>query len=138
MSDWLNVERALMKSLTDLALGFPIIQENDSQERIAAAGASDFWLEVVDLIAPTEPLDKDMTDQYNGIFQINVNGKQGVGKGGILAIIDQIITNYKTGNIFTVNACDVEIDIASPGPATNDGSFFMIPISVEWFAYIAR
>jgi len=135
---WLNVEKALMKSLTDLSLGFPIIQEGDSQERIDKAGASEFWLEVFNLPATTDPLDKNLADQYNGIYQVNINGKQSIGKGDILAVVDQIIANYKTGDIFTVNTCDVEINIASPGPATNDGSFFVIPISIEWFAYIAR
>ena len=136
---WLAVEKALIKSLTDLSLGYPIIQEANSQERIDKAGASDFWLEVTNLPSETTPLDKNLADQYNGIYQISVYTRQlDEGKAGILAVLDQLRPNYQTGDSFTVDNCTVEIVSFTPSPMRLDGSFNVIDTSIDWFSYIDR
>ena len=135
---WLAVEKALIRSVNDLALGLPIVQENDTTERKSNAGAAEIWLEVFNLPADTFPLDKNLTDQFNGIFQISIYGKQNKGKNAILTTLDTLLDAYKTGQQYTVDTCVIEIDSASPEPAREDGSYFIIDLSITWFAYIDR
>ena len=65
---WLAVEKALIRSVNDLALGLPVVQENDTTERKSNAGAAEIWLEVFNLPDDTFPLDKNLRYQLNGIF----------------------------------------------------------------------
>jgi len=135
---WLAVEKALIRSVTGLSLGVPIIQENDTVERKGKQGASAIWLELFNLPADTTPLDKSLADQFNGIFQISIYGLQNKGKNSILTTLDTLLAAYKTGQQYTVDTCTIEIDSASPEPAREDGSYFIIDLSITWFAYIDR
>ena len=90
MSSWLPVEKALINSIIDLGLPHPIIQENSTKKEIDIAQGEDFHLEVFNLPADTNPLTKAELDQYNGIFQISINGKINKGKGTILALVDTV------------------------------------------------
>lgn len=135
---WLAVEKTLIRSVTGLSLGVPIVQENDTVERKGKQGANTIWLEVFNLPADTTPLDKNLTDQFNGIFQISIYGLQNKGKGSLLSMLDTLLAAYKTGQQYTVDTCTIEIDSASPGPAREDGSYFIIDLSITWFAYIDR
>lgn len=135
---WLSVEKALIKSFTSMALGYPIIQENEKEIAIKKAQGNDHWFEVFNIPADSEPLDKNLTDKYSGIFQINVNSKQNKGKGNALALVDQIVAHYVNGAEFTEDTCVIYIEIASQEPALNSGSYFTIPVSVRWFSFIGR
>lgn len=135
---WLAVEKALVRSVTGLSLGVPIVQENDTVERKGKQGANTIWLEVFNLPADTDPLDKNLTDQFNGIFQISIYGLQNKGKGTLLSMLDTLLAAYKTGQEYTVDTCTIQIDSASPEPGREDGSYFIIDLSITWFAYIDR
>ena len=127
---WLETEQALMQSLTGLSLGIPILQEGDSQERITKAQGSNNWLEVANLPAGSIALDKALSDQDNGIYQISVYGKKNIGKGSLLDLIDQIIPTYKTGKSFTNGLTEVNFESSAPSPMRPDGSFNVIDISI--------
>lgn len=134
---WLAVEKALVKSLSGLGLGYPIVQENDSIDRLEAAQSSALWLEIADLPAISDPLSKDGLQQYNGLFQISVYGQQNIGKSNILQVVDEILPNYVTGQTYSSDNCDIEIDSSYPTPATIDGSWYKIVLTINWFAYIS-
>lgn len=136
---WLAVEQALTNSVDSMGLGYPIIQENDTEERKKdIQGGGEFWIEHFNLPAATEPLDKNLTDQYQGIFQISIYGQQNKGKGGILAILDQVLAFYLTGQEYTENTCTVQVFSSSPEVPRIDGSYYVIDLSVNWGAYIGR
>jgi len=135
---WLAIEKALIRSVTGLSLGVPIVQENDTVERKGKQGANDIWLEVFNLPAGTIPLDKSLVDQFNGIFQISIYGLQNKGKSVVLSMLDTLLPAYKTGQEYTVDTCTVEIDSASPEAPRPDGSYYIIDLSITWFAYIDR
>lgn len=135
---WLATEKAAIKSFTGLALGYPIIQENDTKERQKEAEGSDFWFEVFNLPASNEPLSKNTTDQYNSIFQINIYGQLNKGKAGVLALGDTVLAAYKTGQQYSDSGCTIEIDSSVPSPASPNGGFYLYPLSITWFAYIDR
>ena len=135
---WAETEKALMQSLTGQALGFPIIQENDSQERIEKAQGNDFWFDVTNLPAATFSLDKQLSDQYNGTYQISIYGQKNRGKGLINDLVDTLVSNYKAGAVFTNTGNEVNIVIASPSKLKPDGSFVKIDLSIEYFVYVDR
>ncbi len=135
---WLAVEKALINSVIDLALPYPLIQENATKEQIAEAQGSDFHLEVFNLPSDTDAMTKNELDQYNGIFQISINGQLNKGKKDILTLLDTILAAYKTGQVYTNSGCNVEIAIASPEPPRPNGSYYTIDLSITWFSYITR
>lgn len=135
---WLAVEKALINSVIDQSLGYPIIQENATKIQIDEAQSSDFHLEVFNLPTDTDPMTKSELDQYNGVFQISINGKLNKGKAPILTLLDTILTEYKTGRVYTNSGCDIEIAIASPEPPRVNGSYYTADLSITWFAYISR
>lgn len=138
MSSWFPINKALINSIIDLGLPHPIIQENVSKKEIDVAQGEDFHLEVTSLPADTDPLTKAELDQYNGIFQISINGKLNKGTGTILALADTILNAYKTGQTYTNSGCEVEIDSSSMERPRPEGSFYVIDLSITWFAYIDR
>ena len=135
---WAQTETALLDSLKGLSLGYPIVQENSTVERIKEAQGSDFWLDVTNLPAATFSLDKVLSDQYNGTYQISVYGQKNIGKGLMLGLIDTLVSNYKAGAVFTDVGTEVNIVIASPSNLKPDGSFVKIDLSIEYFVFVDR
>ena len=98
------------------------------------------WLKPVNMPGQTFSLDKKLSDQFNGIYQISVYGQRNQGKGGILALIDSLVTNYKAGGVFTDSGAGTEVNIvmANPSNLKPDGSFIKIDLSIQYFVFVDR
>ena len=135
---WREVETALNASLDDLNLGYPLIGEGDTEGRFEAQNSNDFWIEVANLPATTQPLDKALADQYGGIYQVSIYGQTNIGKAAYWDLMDQIVPSYTTGTVYTSGQTDVNIISSTPSGLIPDGSFNVINISIEWFAFVGR
>lgn len=136
---WFAVEKALVASIDNMNLSHPIVQENVELERKQnIQNNNDFWIEHFLLPSGADPLSKDGLTEYNGVFQVSINGQLNKGKGGILQLADQILASYVTGEIYSNSGCDVNIYTSTIEPPREDGSFYVIDLSIEFGAYISR
>lgn len=127
---WLAAEKALYKQLKDASLGYPIILENDIDDKSKNAKP---FIEVYNLPAQTETLDKCLSERYNGFYQISVFTELGKLKAECLSIADSILSAYRVNELPELDGYTVSIDSRSLDTARRDGEFYRCDISINYF-----
>lgn len=130
---WLAVEKALVQQIT--SLGYPVIQENDVEDK---SKQTPIFLEVYNIPAETETLDKCISERYNGIYQISVHGQLGEGKATLLGAVDNVLNAYAVNELPELDSCVVSIDSRSTNQAVRDGKFYRQDISIDYFALMSK
>lgn len=67
-----------------------------------------------------------------GIYQIGVMIPAGKGRS---TIPDQIADHFKRGTFCVYNGISVRVRSVSVAPALQDGDWYMVPVSISYFAY---
>lgn len=130
---WYNTELALQKKLVSLSLPQTIFFENVKEDSSIAE-----HIVATTLPAETSALDKNLTEQYNGIYQISIFDLTDRGKKDILETADTILAAFKFGLILVESGCNVFIEESNPNPARVTGKFFVVDLSINFNAYIER
>lgn len=128
---WLTIEKILYAQLDGLGLGYPIVIENDTQD---TSKLSLPYIEVYNLPAQTDTIDKNISERYNGIYQISIFTDLGKGKNQALTIADQVISGFMVNDLPVLNGCTVSIDNRSIDTARRDGKSYRVDISIEYFS----
>lgn len=132
---WVAVEKALIKQLIDIGLGYPIIIENDVEDKAAETAP---FIEVYNLPSDTQTLDKCLSQRYNGVYQISVFVDLGKGKSECLSIADTILDAYLVNELPELDSCVVAIDSRSLDESRRDGKFYRCDISINYFLLIGK
>lgn len=74
-------------------------------------------------------------DEHRGLFQIDVFAEAGVGP--VTTLPDQIANAFKRGSTHTFNGVDVRVRSASQDPARREGSWWIIPVIIRYYAFTA-
>ena len=132
---WLAVEKSLYKQSNDAGLGYPIIIENQPEDK---SSESTPFIEVYNLPAITQSLDKCLSQRYNGVYQISVNVDLDKGKQNLLTIVDSVISVYNVNELAELDSCVVSIESRSVNTARRDGKFYRADISIDYFALMSE
>ena len=130
---WYNTEIALQKKLTSLNLSQTIFFENLKEDSSVSA-----HIVSTNLPAETTALDKNLTDQYNGIYQVSIFDLTEKGKKDILETVDTILAAFKFGTRLVESGFNVFIEDSNPNPARVTGKYFVVDLSINYNAYIKR
>lgn len=135
---WVSVETGLLKSVGELNLGVQVVKEGATAEQSELAQQGDVWIELHNLPANTESLDKTTTNQLNGIYQIDVYGQINMGKLPLLQLVDAIVPRYSLSKEITEGGVTVQFAGATPSNMRPDGAYNVINITIVWFAYVPK
>ena len=127
------IEKALYAQLKPI--GLTIIQENESINETKQATP---FIEVYNLPAATETLDKCLADRYNGTYQVSVFDSVDKMKGETLEIVDQVLELFYVNELPELDNVTVAIDSREMGLARRDGGFFRCDISINYFTLNSR
>lgn len=94
------------------------------------------------LFMPGQPtpagLGSSAKNRHVGIYQINVYQPLGSGAGDGVAIADALVSFFKRGTIITQNGINVRCRQSWREKAQPEGSWYVIPVSVLWWADAAN
>ena len=77
-------------------------------------------------------------DRHDGVFQISLYFQENVGNITALTKADEVASVYKSGSVLTYNGVDVTIESIGIAQGLNDGPWFIIPISINYYSFIRR
>lgn len=126
-SDWVDDDGL---SITPL-----IVKENQDDDRTENTTPR---IELYQIPATTESMDKNANDEYSGIMQVSIFTELGIGKSLINTIKDQVVALFPHTTSITAGQCDVNIDAVSVASGRTDGKFWRLDCSVGWYSYIGR
>lgn len=75
-------------------------------------------------------------NEHTGIYIINVKAPAGDGWDAGGAIADNIADHFKRGTTLTYNGQKVRIRKSWVDVGTTQGDRYVVPVNVEWFAFI--
>lgn len=133
-----NIRAALDKLLYDYAATVPI---SVAWQNMPFTPGSDAYLEAMLLPAETDIVGMESTgsNDYIGIYQINVVCPKGTGTAESRTLVDGVLTALKRTTSYTVNSQKVISQKAWASPALDrDSSWYIIPISVEYRSFNAN
>ena len=137
MSTFVDINNALVKPIIDnLEFGIPFNYENKSTPtNVDEAFAQCFLL-------PVQPeqtgLGQNGCDRHDGVFQISLYFQENVGNITALTKADEVASVYKSGAVLTYNGINVTIESIGIAQGLNDGPWFIIPISINYYSFIRR
>ena len=77
-------------------------------------------------------------DQINGIFQVSFYVPSGTSNGEILGLVDQVLAFYNHTKVIDKDGQDVQINNGGRNGGRNEDGWYIIDVSITWFAYIDR
>jgi hypothetical protein len=78
----------------------------------------------------------DGLNKQVGVFQVDVLFAAGEGWGDCKAMADTVCALFKRGTSMTQGTSRVLVEGSGPGPATTDGQWYRIPVSVYYMAFV--
>lgn len=101
---------------------------NESFVRPADGHWLEFWF------IPPEPFQKELfreaRNRYIGLVQINIIVPNNIGTSAINARYETIAKQFRRGDIFN----GVRIAKTYRDPASIDGDYYLVPVTIEWEA----
>ena len=136
MSEW-KVHSALINSFVSLGKG-PVSYEQ--REFKPPADETTLYYELFNLPASRAPrtLGSSGTDEYRGVFQIDVVGPGGEGVRSVIEEASEISAFYVAGLRFSKDGQEVTVRRSQISPASPKGVKVTVSVSVSWVAYIPR
>ena len=83
-----------------------------------------------------ESIGTNGVERLNGLYQININSHRNVGSGVAFRRADEIAAEFPAGAELAHDGVTVSVARSWPSPAILRGDWFVVPVSVSWFAYI--
>lgn len=138
-ANYSDIEKALIKGYTDLALGYPTsypAAELDPNNQPSDAP----WIALHNLRAESLPatLGNQGEDNHPGLFQIDINTPKNKGSGQSLQIADTILGSFTSGNTLIYNAQEVKISSTSLSPGRYIGGFYRVSVTITYYARTTR
>ena len=98
----------------------------------------ELYLRVALLPVPTQyPCIGRNTEAYEqGIYQVDVLGIAGDGRGTVQTKTDAIIAYFARGTLLTYDSQNVRIEKAYQSPGRQENNRYKIPISINYHAFI--
>lgn len=137
MTTFVDINNALVKPIIDNS-GFDLefnYENKAIDPNIKTAFGKCFLL-------PIQPeqtaLGQDGCDQHTGVFQISLYFPENIGNIKTLTKADEIASVYKSGAVLTYNGVNVTIESIGISQGLNDGPWFIIPITINYYSFIRR
>ena len=131
-----KVNQAFIESFNSIGLGIGIAYENVN---FKPANDEPFCtLNLLPDIGTSLMKDVDGQDQVDGIFQVSIYVPSGTSDGEILELADFVLSYYNHNRVLTRNGQEVQIQNSGRGGGRNVDGWYIIDISITWFAYIDR
>ena len=138
MSSFGNIDKTLRQALSDLALGYPMVLENQNFDPQGLVG--DIWVEVYQLPGNVFSMMKEASgaDENTGVFQVSILSKNiNDGPKGVTSVADAIATEFYHGK--TYNSFEsVFIQNTERNRGRIDGGFYRVDVSITWSCYADR
>lgn len=139
MSNYYDIERAVVKAVTDAQPGVPTgFPGNELQHE--QQDSDTLWLQVHNLRAGSEPVtlgDKG-EDDHRGVLQIDINAPKGKGSAEALQKADELAGLFTAGKSLLYNAQEVRVIRATVSPGVYVGNFYRLVLSVFYYARTVR
>ena len=128
-----DIQMLLETQLNSLGLGFPIAWDNTD----FTPNPTTLWLSPSILPAGGQAagLGYNAQNRHDGIFQITVFAPARDGHALGMSIADQIATGFKRGMSFTTGNTVLRVISISRNTSIEDGDWFQVPVSIQFFAY---
>lgn len=81
---------------------------------------------------------KDAFNKQVGIYQINVNTPLHIGSGPALIIADAVANEFKRGTKYDVDDFEITIQKAYVSKSIVDSTHYMIPVTIQFYAYTSN
>lgn len=75
-------------------------------------------------------------DRLPGVLAVDVFTPSGKGPAVANGYVDDIINNFTSGEILTEDSQRVHIMRVDRAAAMNDGPWYMVPVSIYWYAFV--
>jgi len=100
----------------------------------------DFYLAIFNLRAPTElaELGAEGCDKHQGVFQLDVNYKQGGGVDELLTKADEINAVFKNGATFAGASESVNITNVTAEPVTTAQGWATVSMTINYYCFTLR
>ena len=140
MSAVYDITRTLSQALSDLALGVPLIMEN--QEFVPPDAGQ--WAAMFMLPIPVESIGKAPTDadDNSGVMQVSLFDTDTGGlSAALLQLADTIGGEFVHGREYSFPSFNNEvvfIQNTSRGASRIEGGFLQMDISIGWISYVDR
>ena len=138
MSTFLNINNALVKPIMDnssFGIEFNFENKSTTNNPVDQPSARCFLI-------PVQPnqvaLGQDGCDRHDGVFQISLFYPENEGNIAALNKADEIAQTYKSGTVFSFGGDNVTIESIGISQGLNDGPWFVVPITINWYAFIRR
>jgi len=131
-----EINQILVKAVQDGAFGLDIAFENikfDSKQQ-------DSYLALFNLRAPTVQVELGALgcDQHTGIFQIDVNYKQGGGIDELLEKADEVNAVFKNGATFAGSNENVNITNVTAEPVAIARGWATVSMTINYYSFTTR
>lgn len=138
MSNYLDIEKALIKAYNDLALGlptsYPAAELDDKQK------PDGLWAAVHNIRGSSQPvtLGDQGEDNHPGFMQIDLNYPKNKGSGDLLAKADEILSAFPAGRSLAYNSQEVKVLGTSLSPGRYVGGYYRISLTINYYARTQR
>ena len=137
MSTFVDINNALLNPIinnNDFGIAFNYENKNTLPDVDGPFGQA--------FLLPVQPeqkaLGQDGCDQHTGVFQISLRFPENTGNIAILTKADEIAIAYKSGTVLTYNGVNVTIESVGIAQGFNDGPWFLVPITINYYSFIRR
>ena len=136
MASITEINQILKKAVADGAFGLPIAYENSSFDPDDNAA----YIAIFNLRAPTvqAELGWNGCDQHNGVFQLDVNYKQGGGTDEILEKADEVNATFFNGQTFAGTNENVNITNVTATPVSIARGWATVSLTINYYVFTLR
>ena len=131
-----NINQTLVKAVNDGGFGLPIAYENIKFDKEVSSA----YLSVFNIRAPTVQVELSWEgcDQHSGVFQIDINYKQGQGVDVLTQKADEINAVFKNGAVFAGTEESVNISNVSAEPVSIGRGWATISMTINYYVFSRR
>ena len=130
----IKLDQALVQSFIDGAFGLPIAHENT--DYVPVHGTP--FAELAVFQNEVKPFDLNTNDNVTGLLQIILRYPQGGVAVAAKAKADEILTNYKIGNVYTYGGQALTVTGRQRFSNTQSGGWYEVGLRVNFVAFTAR
>lgn len=131
-----EINQILKKAVQDGAFGLPIAFENDGYDPAGVPA----YIAIFNLRAPTvqAELGWQGCDRHTGVFQLDVNYKQGGGTDELLEMADNVNAVFFNGQDFAGTSENVNITNVTAEPVTIAQGWATVSMTINYYVYSRR
>lgn len=129
-----KIRRALEKKLATLS-GLPDVAWENVP--MTPSGSGDEFIRARVVVQSQRPatVGTDRAIRHDGIFFVDIFQEEGVGAATADEMADNIRALFPVGTILTEESQNVHIRYSERAEGISDPPFYMIPLTIAWYAY---